>query len=356
MNRLLITMLALTRALDAQSLDTVKVVEGPASRVSRLPAELEPFLKTTIRARVNGFIERMDADVGTQVHTGQTLGKLSAPELAAQIAAAESKVTEITARRAETEARLISARSTLERLREAARTPGVIAANELIVAENEVKALEASGAAVDSAANAAKTAIQPLRDMRSYLDITAPFDGIITQRFAHPGTLVGPGTTDTALYEVAQVSQLRLIIAVPEAVVSTVTRGTAVRFRVSAHSDQEFGGTVARIPRVLDTKTRSMAVEADVNNTNGALAPGMYAEVNWTSRTARRPMLVPPSAVAVTTARSFVIRVKSGKAEWVDVVKGNTAGDLIEVMGALVVGDEIIRRASDEIRPGSIIR
>lgn len=356
MNHLVITILAFASALNAQSLDTVKVVEGPASRVSRLPAELRPFLTTTIRARVNGFIERMDADVGTQVRTGQTLGKLSAPELVAQIAAAESRVIEISARRAETEARLITARSTLERLREAARTPGAIAANELVVAENDVKALEATAAAVDAAVNAAKTAVQPLRDMQSYLDITAPFDGIITQRFAHPGTLVGPGATDTALYEVAQVSQLRLIIAVPEPVVSTVTSGTTIRFRVPAHSDQEFSGTVARIPRVLDAKTRSMAVEADVNNTSGALAPGMYAEVTWTSRTARRPMLVPPSAVAVTTARSFVIRVNSGKAEWVDVVKGNTAGELVEVTGPLAVGDEVIRRASDEIRPGSKIR
>jgi RND family efflux transporter MFP subunit len=356
MNRLVITILAIASALNAQSFDTVKVVEGPASRVSRLPAELQPYLKTTIRARVNGFIERMDADVGTQVRTGQVIAKLSAPELAAQIAAAESKVTEITARRAETEARLVTARSTFERLREAARTPGVIADNELVIAENDIKALEAAAAAVDSAANAARIAVQPLRDLQSYLDITAPFDGVITQRFAHPGTLAGPGAADTALYELAQVSQLRLIIAVPEPVVATVTRGATVRFRVPAHADREFNGTVARIPNVLDNKTRTMAVEADVNNANGALAPGMYAEVTWTARVPRRLMLVPPSAVAVTTARSFVIRVNSGKAEWVDVVKGNTVGDLIEVSGPLAVGDEVIRRASDEIRSGITIR
>lgn len=356
MNRLATTLLTFATALAAQSVETIKVVEGPANRVSRLPAELQPYLKTTIRARVNGFVERMDADAGTQVGAGQSIAKLSAPELSAQIAAAESRVTEITSRRAETEARLITARSTLERMREAGRTPGVIAANELIIAESEVKALEASAATIDSAANAAKAAIQPLRDMQSYLSITAPFEGVITQRLAHPGALVGPGSGDTALYELAQVARLRLIIAVPEPIVATVTRGTTVRFRVPAHAEREFIGTVARIPNVLDNKTRTMAVEADVNNAGGALAPGMYAEVTWTARAPRRTMLVPLSAIAVTTARSFVIRISSGKAEWVDVTKGNTAGDLIEVSGPLAVGDEIIRRASDEIRPGTTIR
>ncbi|MEO8097780.1 MAG: efflux RND transporter periplasmic adaptor subunit [Acidobacteriota bacterium] len=356
MNRLLIAVAFLSGSLQAQSLETVKVVEGPASRVSKLPAELRPFLKTTIRARVNGFVETMDADVGTQVRAGQRLARVSAPEIPAQIAAAESKVTEITTRRAEIEARIAGARSTLARLREASKTPGVIAANELVVSENEINALEASAASIDAAAAAAKTAVQPLRDLLAYLEITAPFDGVITQRLAHPGTLVGPGAADTPLYELEQVSQLRLIIAMPEAAVPTIAVGARVGFRVPAHSEREFTGTVARIPRVLDPKTRSMFVEADVANANGALAPGMYAEVNWTSRAARRPMLVPPSAIAVTTSRTFVIRVHSGKAEWVDVMKGNAVGDLVEVAGPIAIGDEIIRRASDEIRQGSPVK
>jgi membrane fusion protein, multidrug efflux system len=149
---------------------------------------------------------------------------------------------------------------------------------------------------------------------------------------------------------------LRLIIAVPEPSVSTLASGTTVRFHVPAYSEREFSGTISRIPHSLDPKTRSMAVEADVANTNGALAPGMYAEVTWTERNARRPLLVPPSAVAITTARSFVIRVNDGKAQWVDVTKGNTVGELVEVFGSLSVGDELIRRASDEIRPGTPVR
>jgi membrane fusion protein, multidrug efflux system len=355
MNRFLIALLGLAASLYAQSLETVKVVEGPATRASKLPAELRPYLKTTIRARINGFVESMDADVGTQVRAGQRLAKLSAPEIAAQIAAAESKATEITARRAEIESRIVGVRSTLDRLREASKTPGVIAANELVVSENEIKTLEASAASIDAAAAAARTAVQPLRDLLAYLEITAPFDGVITQRSAHLGALVGPGAADTPLYELEQVSRLRLIVALPETAVPTIVIGARVPFHVPA-SDKEFSATVARIPRVLDPKTRSMPVEADVDNANGALAPGMYAEVNWTARAPRRPMLVPPSAVAVTTVRTFVIRVNTGKAEWIDVTKGATSGDLVEVTGALSVGDEILRRATDEIRQGSPIK
>lgn len=96
-----------------------------------------------------------------------------------------------------------------------------------------------------------------------------------------------------------------------------------------------------------------MPVEMDVSNSGGKLAPGMFPTVAWPVRRARAALVVPPAAVVTTTERSFVIRSNGGLADWVDVTKGPVLGDGVEVFGNLKAGDQILKRASDEIRPGT---
>jgi multidrug efflux pump subunit AcrA (membrane-fusion protein) len=135
--------------------------------------------------------------------------------------------------------------------------------------------------------------------------------------------------------------------------VAGVRHGTRVEFRVPAFPGRTFNGRVARIDRALDAKTRTMAVELEVGNPRGELAPGMYPEVSWPVSGGGQALLVPPTAVVTTTERTFVIRVKNGRAEWVDVKKRGPAGELIEVLGSLSPGDLVVRRATDEIRDGA---
>ena len=189
--------------------------------------------------------------------------------------------------------------------------------------------------------------------MEAYLELTAPFDGVITERNVHPGSLVGPSTG--ALLRIEQVSRLRLTVPVPEAYVGTITKGTNVEFRVSAFPDQTFRGVIARPAHSLDMKTRSMFVELDVNNPKQLLAPGMFAEVQWPVSRAQASLFVPRTAVVRTSERQFVVRVRNGVAEWVDVRRGELNGDVIEVFGDLREGDVVIRRGNDEIRPGTKI-
>jgi len=99
-----------------------------------------------------------------------------------------------------------------------------------------------------------------------------------------------------------------------------------------------------------------MAVELDVTNSDGSLSPGMYPTVKWPVRKSRAALMVPTSSVVTTTERTFVIRDRSGRAEWVDVRKGAVVGGLIEVLGDLRVGDLVIRRATDETREGSSLQ
>ena len=188
--------------------------------------------------------------------------------------------------------------------------------------------------------------------LRDYLQIRAPFDGIITERFAHPGALAGP-SSPTPLLRLEQVSRLRLVVAVPESEVGGMVRNARVPFSVPAYPGQTFQGTVARIGRVLDPKTRTMPVELDVMNGAGKLSPGMFPEVTWPVRMTTASTLVPPTAVVTNTARTFVIRVRAGKAEWVTVRRGKPAGDLLEVAGDVAPGDRVVKAATDEIRDGA---
>jgi RND family efflux transporter MFP subunit len=187
--------------------------------------------------------------------------------------------------------------------------------------------------------------------METYLKVVAPFDGVITERNVHPGSLVGPSTG--ALLRIEQVSRLRLTVPVPESYVGAITRGTKVAFRVTAFPDQTFEGTIARPAHSLDMKTRSMLVELDVNNARQALAPGMFAEVQWPVSRSQTSLFVPRTALVRTSERQFVVRVRNGVAEWVDVRRGELNGDVLEVFGALQAGDDVVKRGNDEIRPGT---
>jgi RND family efflux transporter MFP subunit len=321
----------------------------------KLTGDLAPYQSVDIFARVTGYVERITVDRGSAVRRGQMIAQLSAPEMQAQVAEAASRVEIIDSQRAEAEAKLASAQSTYDRMKSASATAGAVAGNELVLAEKAVAGAKSVLASLESSRRSALAAVDTIRETLQYLKIAAPFDGIVTERDVHPGALVGPGRD--RLVRIEQVSRLRLIVAVPEAETGGVTPRAVVVFTVPAHPGETFRGSIARVPRSLDAKTRTMSVEADVVNTGGKLAPGMYAEVAWPVRQGRQALLVPPTAVVTTTERTFVIRSTNGRAEWVNVRKGRPAGDLVEVLSpALAEGDAVLRRASDEIRDGTALR
>ncbi|MFN0107714.1 MAG: efflux RND transporter periplasmic adaptor subunit, partial [Blastocatellia bacterium] len=187
------------------------------------------------------------------------------------------------------------------------------------------------------------------------LRITAPFDGVITERNAHPGSLALP--TGTPMLRLQQVSRLRLVVAVPETEIAGINPGAKLNFTLPAFPGETFTGTVARNSRSLDAKTRTMPIELDVTNPGGKLSPGMFPEVQWPTRRPQPSLFVPPTAIATTTERSFVIRIKDGTTEWMDVKRGasmNLKGvDLVEVFGDLTAGDTIAARGTDELRAGT---
>jgi len=353
MQRSAVLALALAAAAAAQP-SLAPVISKTVSRTVDLPAEILPYLSVSLHAKVPGYVERILADRGSVVKEGDLLAELSAPEMKAEIAEAESKVQAAESERLQAAAQLAAAESTYERLQKAAETPGAVAGNELVQAQKQVDAAQAVVSAREQASRAAAAALHAQKDMEAYLKITAPFDGVVTDRFVHPGALVGTGA-DAALLVIQQVSHLRVVVPVPEEDVGATARGASVSFHVPAYPERTYNGTVARIAHALDMKTRTMPVELDVFNRDGSLAPGMYPQVKWPMRRERPALFVPKTSVVATTERVFVIRSTNGRAEWVDVKKGITDGDMIEVSGALAARDMVVRRGTDEIHEGAAL-
>jgi RND family efflux transporter MFP subunit len=307
--------------------EVVPVISEKLATTARLPGELAPYEMVALYPRVSGFVEALSVDRGSVVKRGQLLARLSAPELATQ--------------RSEVESKLTAARSTFERTRAAAETPGAIAKHDLEVQEATVKADEAR--------------VQSLKTLESYLSVRAPFDGVITERNVHPGALVGPpaGANAIPMLRMESVGHLRLTVAVPEADVGAIAEGARTDFVVRTWPGQRFSGAIKRIAHAIDPKTRTMPVELDVENPENKLAPGMFAEVFWPIRREAPSLFVPASAVVQTAEKIYVDRVKDGAIDQVQVQRGATLKDRVEIFGPLQAGDLVLRRGSEEMKPGS---
>ena len=338
------------------SIDVVKVTSRKLSITVRLPGELQPYEVVSVYPKVAAFVGSISVDRGSAVKSGQVMARLVAPELAAQRAEAQSKLQGAEAQRAEAEAKLASDEGTYQRLKAASNTPGVVAGNDLEVAQKAAEADRARLEAVRESVQAAKASLKSISEIESYLQIRAPFDGIVTERNAHPGALVGPSGgsgSQLPLVKVEKTDRLRLVVPVPEKYAAEMATGAKVAFTVAAFPEQNFTGTIARIAHSVDAKTRTMPVELDVSNRERRLASGMFPEVLWPVHRSRATLFVPVSAVARTTEATFVVRIRNGNAEWANVQTGELDGKLIEVFGGLQEGDAVAVRGTDEVRPGA---
>ena len=340
-------------------LDVVHVIQQPIDVTLEMPGQLDPYETVAIYPKVTGFVKSIRVDRGSRVRSGELLAELEAPELLAQRAEAQSKLQAAEAQLAAARSKADADKSTYDKLKTASATPGVVAGNDLVLAQKAVEADQSQSAAAQQTAEAARQAVQSMTQMEGYLRVTAPFDGVVTERNVHPGTLVGPNSGPAAMTSILRVEhndRLRLVVPVPEAYTAGVTRGGTMTFTVPAYPGQTFSGTVARIAHAVDVKTRTMAVELDVTNRDGRLTPGAFCQVKWPVRRPAPSLFVPSGSVGSTTDRTFVIRIRNGKTEWVDVRTGLASGELIEVFGDLHPGDTVAVRGSDEIKPGTEVR
>ncbi|OIN58328.1 efflux RND transporter periplasmic adaptor subunit [Arsenicibacter rosenii] len=335
--------------------ETTETVEAPATtevfalKKGRLttelhvPGELVAFRDVDIYARVTGYIKALYADIGSEVRQGQLLALAEAPELNAQVASAESRLKA-------QEAVSIASKANYERILEASKMSGA-------VSKNDVDQALAKRNADLAQLEAARSSYREVADLRKYLEIRAPFSGVISARNASTGAYIGPAGkgSEFPLFVLTEQQKLRLVISVPEAYTGYVEPNDGVSFTVKAFPDKKFSGQVKRQAGALDKRLRSERVEVDVMNPDKKLLPGMIAEVTLPLPTRGSTFIVPKTAVINSTTGQFVIRVVNKKAEWVPIRKGLEASDKAEVFGELRENDQLVMAATEEIRDGSAV-
>jgi len=341
------------------TVSTVAVASKKLQTTILLPAQLTPYEQVDIYPKVTGFVETVTVDRGSRVHRGQLLVKLTAPELISQRSQAEAAVRAAQSQLATAQAKLASDNGTYLHMVEAAKTPGVLADNDVLVAGQTALADRGLVEAANQNVSAAKDALGSVSQTESYLTITAPFDGVVTTRNLHPGALIGPASGAGGAQPILQIvdeKRLRLTIPIPEAQVGEMKEGQTVSFTVPAYLGQTFKAPSKRISYEVDEKSRTMPVELDVRNTDGRLSPGSFTTVSWPLHRGYPTLFVPTTSVTSDQQHTFVIRVRSGNAEWVTVQTGQTVNGDIEVFGDLSAGDEVVKTASDAIHSGDSVR
>lgn len=338
------------------SVEVTTVKSQKLNATERLPAELTPYESVDLYAKETGFVKSIRVDRGSKVKQAELIAELEAPELVAQRAQAEAAYQSAEAQLASGQAKLAADRGTYQNMSSAAKTPGVVAPNDLDIAQKTAQSDEANVGALRMSADAAQENLKAVAQLESYLNITAPFDGQVTTRYVHPGALVGPAGGPGAMTPIVKIettTRHRLVVPVPENDVEGVPEGTMVNFTVPSFPGRTFHAPIARISHAVDTKTRTMPVELDVKDPSAELVPGTFCQIEWPIRRTYATLFVPVSTVASDLQRTFVIRVQQNRTEWVDVTTGVRSGDLIEVFGNLSEGDEIVVRGTDQLRAGT---
>ncbi|WP_240975930.1 efflux RND transporter periplasmic adaptor subunit [Chitinophaga fulva] len=332
-------------AAAAPALEAFTLQQGQLSTSIKIPGELVAFQRVDLYAKVSSFVKKLYVDVGSEVKAGQLLVTMEAPELNSQLSGAESRLKS-------QEAIYLSSKATYDRLLETSKTPGTVSQNDLDIAYAKQKSDLAQ-------LDAAKASYREVGDTRNYLEIRAPFSGVISRRNVSAGAYVGPAGkgSDLPIFTLQEQKKLRLVVSIPEAYNSYLNDNSEVKFTTKSMLNQTFTAKVSRLSGALDERLRSQSIEMDVINDKKQLLPGMVAEVAipLTGNHAGA-FVVPSKAVLNSTQGVYVIKVIDGKAHWVPVKTGRKTDDQTEVFGDLALNDTLIKVASEEIRDSSAIK
>jgi len=352
-----------------------RVERRTISNTLKISGEFKPFQDVDVHAKVAGYIKRIYVDVGTHVKQGQTLAILEVPELAAQLAGADAAVRraqeEIGRAQGDLERTKSSHAAThlaFKRLSDAAKTrEGLVAQQELddaqakdLESEAQVSSAKAALSAAQQELDVAKANQKQAAALSDYTRITAPFAGVITNRYADTGALVAAGTSSSTqampVVRLAQISTLRLVLPVPESVAAQIHLNDPVKVHVQA-LNQDIQGRVSRFANSLDLQTRTMESEIDCENRDGRLMPGMYTESELSLHEKPNALTLPLEAVVRNGDDATVLTVNSQNVLDERHVKlGLEDNARVEVLSGLSEGDRVVIGNRSQFRSGQKVQ
>jgi RND family efflux transporter MFP subunit len=365
------------RAADADGVPVavVPVVRGEMDADFDRAGVFRPYQEINLYAKVSGYVKRINVDIGDRVKKGQLLAVLEVPELVAEMEHSKAAVSRSQADLKRAGDELDRAKSAYEvvhlaygRLARVAKSqPGIVAQQELDASEGQDREAQAGVSAAESAVVSAqqqlvvdRAELQKDQSMLDYAQIVAPFDGVVTQRFADTGAMVAAGTSSEKqalpVLELAQNDVLRLEIPVPESVVPSIREGDTVQVHVGA-MNSDFEGKVVRFSRQLDESTRTMITEIDVPNPKLTLVPGMYADAKIRLQHRQNVLCVPIVAIVRGDGKPWVLAVNStNHVEKREIALGVEDARRAEVLSGLREGEFVVAANQAELKPGQLVK
>ena len=320
-----------------------KVTREDLFKQVTMAAEFRPYEEVELHAKVSGYVGKMNVDFGDTVKAGQLMATLEVPELQDELASAQ-------ATKAKAEADYNNAHLIYTRLQSVNKDhPNLVAQQELDTAQaNELTAAAAIAAA--------KANFEKFQTMVSYTQIVAPFDGVVTHRYADPGTLIQAGTaSDTQALPLVRVSdnyRLRLDFPVTVDYVKDVQLGDPVEVRVDSLNGKTFIGKISRFTHDVDDNTRTMLTEIEVPNPKLELIPGMYATVVLNVEKHLQALAIPTEAVVGEKNPTVFVLNRDDKIEERAVKLGLETADKYEVLSGLRAGDRVVVGSRAQFQAG----
>ena len=340
----------------AVAVAAARVERGTLASKIRLTAEFHPYQEIDVHAKVAGFIKSIPVDIGDRIKQGEVIATLEVPELQEDLIRAQAAVDAANENVKQADAGYQGVHLGFTRLEQVSKDhPKLVAEQEL----DDMRAKDqAAGAALASArqhVGEAQADQKRQSALVEYSKITAPFDGVVTKRYADVGALIQAGTSSSApasaVVRFAQENVLRATFPVPESAVSTVQNGAPVRIEISGLR-RAIQGSVSRFSRELNPQTRTMEVEVDVPNDDGSITPGMFGWAELTLQEHPDAVNIPVQAVATGENPTVYLIGKKNRIEERPVKVGLETPDRVEIVSGLRPGDLVFVGNRSQVRVG----
>ncbi|MEG9435094.1 efflux RND transporter periplasmic adaptor subunit [Edaphobacter sp. HDX4] len=333
-----------------------------------LPGNIEPLYTANLFARVDGYVERRNVDIGTKVRKGEVLALISSPEIDQQLSQAKATL-------AQSQASLLQAMAALEQAKANAELARITKERDLPLGEQhaisqqivdsavqahnarvaDVAAASANIAAAEASVAANRANVARLQQMQGFEHILAPFDGVITQRNIERGDLVNASAPagGKPLFSIAQSDMLRVYVDVPQSEAVNIQDGQKAIIGVSERLGRNYAGTITRNASALNEAARTMRTEVQVENRDASLLPGMYAQVHFTLSQQHASLVIPTSSLVVNGAGMHVVTVTPAhNLHFVPVTIGKDMGKEVEILAGLTGNEELVASPSDLLSEG----
>ena len=315
---------------------------GPTVRKLTLPGTIQAYNRAAIYARVSGYLQSWQADIGAHVKAGQVLAKIDSPDLDQQFAQTKADLATATAN-----AQLAGV--TAERFTALVKSQWV----SKQLGDEKTGAAAATKATMD----AASANVKRLEAMEDFKKIVAPFDGVVTARKTDIGALINAGNAGQELFEVSDLSRVRIYVQVPQAFTAELQPGLKATFEMPQYPGQQFDASVVTTSHAMDSNSRSMLVQLQADNSDGKLFAGVYCQVHFELPSGANVVRVPATALVLADQGSQVaILGNDGKVVLKPVQLGRDFGDSVEVVAGLSSSDRIIDSPPETLQSGDRVQ